>query len=355
MIEDAVPGFTPLSDVGEFGLIARLVQGFPADRPEVLRSVGDDCAVLAGAPDGDVWLVTTDALAEGVHFDRMYTPLAHLGYKAAAVNLSDIYAMNGRPVAILVSLAISDRYSVEAIDEFYRGLRFACKDFHVALIGGDITSSRGGLFISITAIGRAGQEEVVYRSGASDKELLCVSGDLGAAYAGLQVLEREKLVYQSNQELQPDLAGYDYVLERQLRPQPRKVVIDALRASGIQPTSMIDVSDGLASELHHLAAAGNVGFQVYQDKLPIDPQTTLVADELNLPATTCALYGGEDYELLFTVRQSDFIKLKELSGIAVIGHVTPAGTGVQLVLADGSVTDIPMQGFDHFKSRTTAE
>jgi thiamine-monophosphate kinase len=294
-------------------------------------------------------LLTTDMLVEGVHFDLMYTPYRHLGYKAAVVNFSDIYAMNGTPLQMLVSIAVSSKISVEALEEFYEGLKHACKIYNVDLVGGDTTSSLSGMIISITLIGEVNKEKIVYRNGAKENDLICVSGDLGAAYLGLQVLEREKKIFKENPAIQPDLSGFDYVLERQLKPEARKDIISWLNENAILPTSMIDISDGLSSELLHICQQSEKGCQVYEEKIPIDVSSDTAANEFNLHAITCALNGGEDYELLFTVSIKDFEKIKSNSAISVIGHITDKNSGCCLVSKAGEFLNITAQGWNSFK------
>jgi len=295
-------------------------------------------------------VVTTDMLVEGVHFDLGYVPLKHLGYKAVAVNVSDIYAMNATPHQITVSIAISNRFPVEAVDELYEGILLACKNYGVDLVGGDTCSSTSGLVISITAIGAANKEELVYRNGASDNDLLVVSGDLGGAYMGLQVLEREKAVFKET-GAQPDLVGHDYILERQLKPEARKDIIELLKRLGVKPTSMIDVSDGLASEALHLAHNSGTGVRIYDEKIPIDPSTYQTARDFNLDPTTCALNGGEDYELLFTVAQADYEKIKGNPSVTIIGHMTDKASGCMLVDKQGGLHELRAQGWDAFQRK----
>ena len=292
-------------------------------------------------------VVTTDMLVEGVHFDLGYMPLKHLGYKAVAVNVSDVYAMNAIPHQITVAIALSNRFPVEAVDELYEGILLACRNYGVDLVGGDTCSSTSGLVISITAIGAAAMEDLVYRSGAKDNDLLVVSGDLGGAYMGLQVLEREKAVFKET-GAQPDLVGYDYILERQLKPEARKDIIELLKKLGVKPTSMIDVSDGLASEALHLATNSNLGVRVYDERIPIDPSTYQTARDFNLDPTTCALNGGEDYELLFTVAQGDYEKIMGNPSVTVIGHMTDKASGCMLVDKQGGLHELRAQGWDAF-------
>ncbi|MFK8044088.1 MAG: thiamine-phosphate kinase [Crocinitomicaceae bacterium] len=337
---------TELDKLGEFGLIDHITKNFVNDQPTTVKGIGDDAAVI---DSGDKYsLISTDMLVEGVHFNLMYTPLKHLGYKAVMVNLSDIYAMNGDATQITVSIAISNRFSVEAVEELYSGIKTACELYKVDLIGGDTTSSTSGLIISITALGEVKKDEIAYRSGASENDLLVVSGDLGGAFMGLQVLEREKEVYKDNPEMQPELEGFDYILERQLKPESRKDVIHFLKDLGVKPTSMIDVSDGLASEVLHLSKASGLGATIYEDKLPIDQETFDTARSFNLVPSTCALNGGEDYELLFTIKQSDFEKIKANSHFSIIGHFTDKSSAVQIVEKGGTVQELKAQGWQHF-------
>jgi thiamine-monophosphate kinase len=306
--------------------------------------VGDDAAVID--PKDEVVVVTTDLLTEGVHFDLSYTPLKHLGYKAVVVNLSDVYAMNATPKQITVALAISNRFSVEAVEELYIGIRKACEVYNVDLVGGDTTSSKSGLTLSITAIGTAKPEKIVKRSTAQDNDLIVVSGDLGGAYMGLQVLEREKTVFASAPTTQPELEGFDYILERQLKPEARRDIIELLAKIEVQPTSMIDISDGLASEILHLCTESNLGCRLHENKIPIDQQTFDTALDFNLDPTLCALSGGEDYELLFTVKQADFDKIKGDPHFAIIGHMSEVSDGTQMVLKNGGEVAIQAQGWD---------
>ncbi|MBX2974244.1 MAG: thiamine-phosphate kinase [Flavobacteriales bacterium] len=339
---------TELSALGEFGLIERLASRIQLSQPSSVKGIGDDAAVID--PQGLHQVVTTDMIVEGVHFDLGYMPLKHLGYKAIAVNLSDIYAMNATPRQVVVALALSNRFPVEAVDELYEGMLLACRNYGVDLVGGDTTSSRSGLVISVTAIGAAAKVDIVYRNGARDKDLLVVSGDLGGAFMGLQVLEREKAVF-TGSGAQPDLDGHDYILERQLKPEPRRDIIELLKKMGVKPTSMIDVSDGLASEALHLARASGLGVRIYDDKLPIDPSTYSTARDFNLDPSTCALNGGEDYELLFTVAQSDFEKIKGNPSLSIIGHMMDAASGYHLVDKRGGLHELKAQGWDALLKR----
>lgn len=349
-----------ISTLGEFGLIRRLTQDIELKNPETLKGVGDDCAVMNfGSEEHDV-LVTTDLLMEGVHFDLTYMPLKHLGYKAAQVNFSDVYAMGGMPKQITVSLALGRRFTVEDMDEFYAGLRLACDAHGVDIVGGDTTSSRTGLAISITCIGEVEKGKAVLRSGARPTDLVCVTGDLGAAYMGLQLLERENSVYYQQLEearkkdanatidFQPDFAGREYLLERQMKPEARRDIILKLREMGIQPTSMMDVSDGLSSELLHICHESGVGCRVFEERIPLDYQTAVMAEELNMNVTTCALNGGEDYELLFTVPLTDHEKIEQMEGVRLIGHITEASLGQMLVTRDGQEFQLKAQGWQAF-------
>jgi thiamine-monophosphate kinase len=349
MIEPSDLNLTPIRQIGEFGLIHRLTQKFTVRHPKrVLCGVGDDCAVLDFNAT-QAQLVSTDILMEGIHFDLTYVPLKHLGYKAIAVNISDVLAMNGTPTAVTVGIAVSNRFSVEALEEMYRGIHIACEEFNIDLIGGDTASSRSGLGISVTVMGLADHNQVVYRSGAKEMDILCVTGDVGSAYAGLQLLEREKQIFNENPNIQPDFSSFEYVVERQLRPHLRQDVIRFFHRAGIVPTSMIDVSDGVASEVHHLCRQSGTGATIYQDKLPIDYQTQKTAELFDIPAVNFALFGGEDYELLFTIRQSDYNRVLEHPLIRPIGHMTAADQGVNLVLTNGSITELRALGFNHFE------
>lgn len=337
---------TEISSLGEFGLIEKLTKDFPLKNESSKKGVGDDAAVLTFG-DKDV-LVTTDLLLEGIHFDLRYVPLKHLGYKSAIVNFSDIYAMNGTPKQITVSLGISSRFTVDHIEEIYAGIRLACEIYGVDLVGGDTSASVTGLVISITCIGEADKEDVVFRSGAKETDLICVSGDLGAAYMGLQLLERENKVAAGQKDFQPDFSGKEYILERQLKPEARKDIVSMLKENGIKPTSMMDVSDGLSSELLHICKASGVGCRVYEDKIPIDYQTALMAEEFNMNLVTAAMNGGEDYELLFTVPLTDHDKIERLKGVTMIGYVTKPELGAALVTRDGGEIAIKAQGWNAF-------
>ncbi len=335
---------TELSSLGEFALIDHIAEAVELKNPESLKGIGDDAAIIDYA--GKMTVVSTDMLVEGVHFDLTFHPLKHLGYKSVVVNLSDIYAMNAIPKQILVGIALSNRFSLEAIEELYAGMSLACEKYGVDLVGGDTTTSTSGLIISVTAIGVAAKEDIVYRNGAKENDLLCVSGDLGGAYVGLQLLEREKKIYIENPKIQPDLSGNDYILERQLKPEARKDIIEKLKELGVKPTSMIDISDGLSSETLHLCRQSNVGCNIYEAKLPIDPQTFERAREFYLDPTVCALSGGEDYELLFTIKQDDYEKLRMHLDISIIGHMTDAASGTNLIDKSENVVKLIAQGWD---------
>lgn len=341
------PNKTELGALGEFGLIELLTANIQIHHPDsLIKGVGDDAAVL---PSGDMCtVVSTDMLLEGVHFDLSYFPLKHLGYKAITVNLSDICAMNAVPTHITVSMAMSSKFSLEAVEEIYAGMLMACNRYQVDLIGGDTSTSKQGLCISITAIGKAKPSEVVYRNGAKPNDLLCVSGDLGGAYIGFQLLEREKRVFLSNPAAQPDLEGNDYILERQLKPEARTDIRNVLESLGIKATAMIDISDGLASEVFHLCSQSNVGMNVYEEKIPIDPLTYNKAIEMEIDPTLAALSGGEDYELLFTISQTDYEKIKNHADITIIGHCTEAKEGIHLISKNGNVHPLKAQGWKAF-------
>lgn len=357
-----------IKELGEFGLIDRLTKDIETKNPATLKSVGDDCAVIAGNSDEQT-LVTTDMLMEGVHFDLTYISMQQLGYKSAMVNISDIFAMNGTPRQMTVSIALSKRFAVEDIEDFYSGLRMACDKWNIDIVGGDTTSSLTGLAISITCIGVARKDDIVYRSGAKDTDLICVSGNLGAAYMGLQILEREKAVYyQQIRDIQmkyadkaeqrrriemlsfsPDFAGKEYLLERQLKPEARGDVIEILRKAGVSPTSMMDVSDGLSSELMHICKQSGCGCRIYEKNIPIDYQVAVTAEEFNMNLTTCALNGGEDYELLFTVPIGDLSKAEALDDVKIIGHITKPSLGQVLVTRDGGEFPLKAQGWNPLK------
>lgn len=337
---------TEISELGEFGLISYLTRDFPLKNAETKKGVGDDAAIL-NFGDKDV-LVTTDLLLEGIHFDLRYVPLKHLGYKAAIVNFSDVYAMNGTPRQITVSLGVSSRFTVEHLEALYSGIRLACESYGVDLVGGDTSASVTGLVISITCIGDANKEDVVTRTGAKPTDIICVSGDLGAAFMGLQLLERENRISAGQKDFQPDFAGKEYILERQLKPEARRDIVEALRKEGIKPTSMIDVSDGLSSELLHICKESGMGCRVYEDKIPIDYQTALMAEEFNMNLVTAAMNGGEDYELLFTVPLTDHEKIEKMKGVNMIGYITKPELGAALVSRDGNEMEIKAQGWNAF-------
>lgn len=347
---------TEIATLGEFGLIKRLTENIKLKNPESAYGVGDDCAVLRYGEDKDV-LVSTDLLMEGVHFDLTYLPMKHLGYKSAQVNFSDIYAMGGMPKQITVSLALSKRFSIEDMDDFYEGLHLACEHHGVDIIGGDTTSSRTGLAISITVIGEVEKGQAIYRNGAKETDLICVSGDLGAAYMGFQLLEREKEVYYSQIETaktdaermaisQPDFSGHEYLLERQMKPEARRDIVLRLHEAGIRPTAMMDISDGLSSELLHICTQSHCGCRIYEERLPIDYQTAVMAEELNMNLSTAALNGGEDYELLFTVPITDHEKVEPLEDVKLIGHITKPDLGCALITRDGAEFELKAQGWN---------
>jgi thiamine-monophosphate kinase len=336
--------YTQLSEIGEFGLIARLTEKIQLKNSSTLKGVGDDAAVLS-YPDKKI-VVTTDLLTEGIHFNLMYCPLKHLGYKAVVVNLSDVYAMNAIPKQITVSIAISSKFSIQAIEELYSGIHLACEKYGVDLVGGDTTSSLTGLTISVTAIGEANEDELVYRSGAQVTDLVCVTGDLGGAYMGLQLLERENEVFKVNPNQKPLFEGYDYILERQLKPEARNDIKELLKTLDVKPTSMIDISDGLSSEVIHLCKASKVGINIYEEKIPLDTQTKDFAEELSINPLVAALNGGEDYELLFTVPLASYDVIKKEFDITIIGHVTPESEGANLITTGGSVIPLQAQGWN---------
>lgn len=341
---------TELSALGEFGLIDHLTHDIEIHHASTIKGVGDDAAVIQ--PDGSKQLlVTKDLLVENIHFDMMYMPLKHLGYKAAVVNFSDIIAMNGQPKQMIVGLSVSSKFSIEALNEIYAGFKLACKVYQVDFVGGDTTSSLSGLTISVTVIGEAESHKVVYRSGAKANDLLCVSGNLGGAYMGLLILEREKTAFQADPNLQPDLSGHDYVLEKQLKPEARKDIIASLEAQAIIPSSMIDISDGLASEAMHICKASSVGCAIYEEKIPIDQSTFDLAKEFNIVPSVVALNGGEDYELLFTIKQEDFEKIKDIPDVTVIGYITDAAEGQRLITNDNQIVELEAQGWDALKKR----
>jgi thiamine-monophosphate kinase len=338
---------TEISQYGEFGLIRHLTEKFKIENPSTLKGIGDDAAVLEYR-DKQV-LVTTDLLLEGIHFDLVYTPLKHLGYKAAVVNFSDVYAMNGTPKQMTVSLGISKRFCVEDLEQLYTGIELACRKYGVDLIGGDTSASLTGLTLSITCIGEAEKDKIVYRNGAKENDIICVTGDLGSAYMGLQLLEREKLVFAGNENVQPDFEGRDYILQRQLKPEARKDIIEALAEAGIVPTSMMDISDGLSSELMHICSQSVTGCRIYEDKIPINYQAAVMAEELNMSIVTAALNGGEDYELLFTVSLDDYDKVVAMEGVGIVGHMTRHALGLKLVGREGEELDLKAQGWNSLR------
>lgn len=333
-----------ISELGEFGLIDRLTKGLTPVNSSTVKGVGDDCAVIRNR-DTDI-LVTTDLLLEGVHFDLTYVPLKHLGYKSAVVNFSDVYAMNGTPKQITVSLGISKRFTVEHIEELFAGIRLACEIYGVDLVGGDTTSSRQGLVISITCIGEAPTDKIVSRSGAKDTDLICVSGDLGAAYMGLQLLEREKVASAGQKDFVPQFQGKEYLIERQLKPEARRDIVEELAKAGIVPTAMMDISDGLSSELLHICKQSDTGCRIYEDRIPIDYQTAIMAEELGMNLVTAALNGGEDYELLFTVPLHCHEKIEKLPGVKLIGHITKPSLGCAMITRDGTEIPLRAQGWN---------
>jgi len=338
---------TNIEELGEFGLIDHLTKNIKLNRKSSVKGVGDDAAVLDFKDKKT--LISTDLLLEGIHFDLAYTPLKHLGYKAVQVNLSDIYAMNGTASQVTVSLGISSKFPLEAVEELYEGIYLACEKYNIDIVGGDTSSSKQGLVISVTSIGYANEADIVYRNGAGEGDLICVSGDLGGAYVGLQLLEREKQIYLENPNIQPDLEGKDYIVERQLKPEARKDVIALLREIEVKPTAMIDISDGLASEMLHICRQSNKGCVLYEEKIPLDPMTYETAREFNLDPTVCALSGGEDYELLFTVKQADYEKIKFKMDISIIGYITEPSAGCNLVTKSGNSHPITAQGWNAFR------
>lgn len=340
--------YTQLSTLGEFGLIHHLTHNHHIRNTSTLKGIGDDAAVLDYG--SKKILVSTDMLIQGIHFDLTYTPLKHLGYKAVAANVSDICAMNGIPRQIVVSLALSNRFSVEGVEELYSGIYSACERYGIDLVGGDTTSSKTGLCISITILGEAEEKDIVYRNTAAENQLICVSGDLGSAYMGLQLLEREKAVFSGNtQAPQPDFSGYEYILERQLKPEARRDILQLLQEKNIRPAAMIDISDGLASELLHICKSSGIGCNIYEEKIPVDYQTYKMAEELNMNATVCALSGGEDYELLFTVPLEAYDSLLTLEPISIIGHTCKASEGCHMITRDGNNFELKAQGWTNFK------
>lgn len=334
---------TEISSLGEFGLIERLTKELSTTNKETVKGTGDDAAILQFANDEEV-LVTTDLMMEGIHFDLTYFPLKHLGYKAVVANISDIYAMNGTPKQITVSLALSRKFCIEDVEELYAGMKLACQQYGVDIVGGDTSSSLTGLAISITAIGTVPKGTVVRRNGAKETDLICVTGNLGAAYMGLQLLEREKIATEGK-DIQPDFQGKEYILERQLKPEARKEVLEKLREENVRPTAMIDISDGLSSELMHICKQSGVGCRIYEERIPIDYQTAIMAEELNMNVITCALNGGEDFELLFTVPIADHEKVAAMKDVRVIGHIVSDSMGLALITRDGAEMELKAQGW----------
>ena len=349
MLEDKNTQKTSLADLGEFGLINHITKYFKIENASTVTGIGDDAAVLDASKKQT--LVTTDLLIEGVHFDLSYMPLKHLGYKAVMVNLSDVYAMNGAAEQITVSIAVSNRFPLEAIEELYSGIQLACETYKVDLVGGDTTSSTKGILISVTAIGKAEKEDIVLRSGAKETDLIVVSGDLGAAYLGLQVLEREKQVFNVDPNNQPDLDSYTYLIERQLKPEARRDVAGFLKELAIKPTAMIDISDGLSSEIMHICSQSKVGCKIYEEKLPLDPQVISACEEFNLDSTMVALSGGEDYELLFTVPIADFEAIKGNPNFSIIGHITAENQGLNLVTRASQEIELKAQGWNALQNK----
>ena len=348
MIEDKNQQRTPLNTLGEFGLIDHLTANFKTNQKSTIKGIGDDAAVLNH--DSKNIVVTTDLLVEGVHFDLSYMPLKHLGYKAVVVNLSDVYAMNANATQITVSIAVSNRFPLEALEELYAGIETAANVYKVDVVGGDTTSSKSGLLISITALGEVNKEDVVYRKGAKPNDLLVVTGDLGGAYLGLQVLEREKEVFKVNPNSQPDLDMYSYLIERQLKPEARKDIVKLLKDLDVKPTSMIDISDGLSSEIMHLCKQSKVGCDLYENKIPLDPLVISTCEEFNIDSTTIALNGGEDYELLMTISQEDFPKIKANPNLTVVGYITEQSVGMHLVTRADTKIPIKAQGWNAIKN-----
>jgi thiamine-monophosphate kinase len=349
MSNNTYANFTDVNTLGEFGLIKKLTEDFITTQATTVKGVGDDAAVIANT--GEVTVVSTDMLVEGIHFDLMYTPLKHLGYKSVVVNLSDIYAMNAVPTQITVSIAISNKYSLEALTELYEGIALACKMYNIDLIGGDTTSSPKGMVISITALGQAAKNKLVYRNGAKAGDILCVTGDLGASYLGLQILEREKQIFLAHPGVQPELANSQYLIERQLKPEAQAGAIAYFEKEGVIPTSMIDISDGLASELIHICTQSGTGAFIEESKVPLHPDTERTAIEFKMDPITCALHGGEDYELLFTINEKDLEKIRFMPEVFIIGEIIEAKEGITLHTSGGNIHPITAQGWNHFKDK----
>ena len=346
-MENKEKKLTKISELGEFGLIDHITKNTKINHKNTLKGIGDDAAVI---DYGDICsVITTDLLVEGIHFNLMYTPLRHLGYKSVVVNLSDVYAMNAIPKQITVSIAISSKFAVEHIEQIYAGIKLACEHYNVDLVGGDTSSSLTGLVISITAIGEAKKEDIVYRNTAKKNDVICVTGNLGAAYMGLQLLEREKEIFKSNPEVQPTLEGHDYILQRQLKPEARKEIIELLKELGVKPTAMIDISDGLSSEIMHICKKSDLGCKIFQDKIPIDESTSQMANEFNIEPLIAALNGGEDYELLFTIDINDFDKIKDQQMIHPLGHIADKEHGMILITNAGQSIELKAQGWNQMK------
>ncbi len=343
--------YTPISELGEFGLIERLTCNIELQRNSTLKGVGDDAAVIAPLEKDEVLLFSTDLLAEGIHFDFAYTPLRHLGYKSVAVNVSDICAMNGEPTQLLVSIALSNQYSVETLEEIYAGIRIACKEYKVDLVGGNTSSLRSGLIINISILGKGKKDRITFRNGAKVGNYLCVTGDLGAAYAGLSVLEKGKTNFAREPSVKPDLKSYTHVLQRQLMPRPRLDIVEMFAHSDVKPTSMIDVSDGLSSEINHLCTESSVGCLIDETQIPIHDETIKIAREAEVSPTIFALNGGEDYQLLFTVSPADYKKLKDISDISLIGEILAPASGIKLADKDGNLHELPVNGWDALKKK----
>jgi len=349
MAETEVKKYTEISKLGEFGLIKHLTEKIELLQPSTLKGVGDDAAVIAPPAQDEVLLLSTDMMAEGIHFELTYTPLRHLGYKAVAVNVSDICAMNGEPTQVVVSIAVSNQYSVESLEEIYKGIKYACKEYKADLVGGDTTSSKSGLVIDVTILGKTKKDKVVHRSGAKTGDLVCVSGDLGASYAGLLLLEKTKELFGKDPSLKPELQGYGYVLKNQLMPAARVDIVELFNVSNVIPTSMIDISDGLASEIHHICEASKAGCMVEEFKIPIHEETIKVASENGVSPLMFALGGGEDYQLLFTLNPADYKKIKDPSKITIIGEITAAADGIKIATKDGKLQPLTVQGWDGLK------
>jgi thiamine-monophosphate kinase len=349
MAEEEKKKYTQISELGEFGLIRLLTEKVERYQESTIKGVGDDAAVIAPPEKNEVLLFSTDLMTEGIHFELTYTPLRHLGYKAVSVNVSDVCAMNGAATQIVISIAVSNQYSVESLEEIYKGIRYACKEYNIDLVGGDTTSSRSGLVVDVAIIGKTKREQVVYRKGAKEGDYLCVTGDLGAAYAGLYLLESARQNFGKDPSLKPELQGYGYILQRQLMPRARIDMVELFKASGVKPTSMIDISDGLSSEIHHICEVSGVGCLIDEDKIPVHEETLKVAKIANISPTIFALNGGEDYELLFTISPAEYKKLKDPSKTSIIGEILSAKDGIKLAGKDGRMQPIPSRGWDGLK------